>query len=79
MLWSTALNQYLFSSPVVANGIVYAVDLQGSLNAYSVNGLAPSARLAGGALGVKPALSALKPNLALKAGQPSLAPALEDE
>ena len=56
-----------FNSPVVADGIVYYASADGNLYAFSVHGQAPASRMAGGALGVVPALSALKPDYSLKA------------
>ena len=56
-----------FNSPVVADGILYYASANGNLYAFTVNGQAPASRLAGGALGVKPSLSRLTPDLSLKA------------
>ena len=56
----------VFTAPVVANGIVYVASSDGNLYALSVSGLAPASRLAGGSLGVRPAMSMLKPDYALK-------------
>jgi len=49
-------------APVVANGILYfaSESPDGNLYAFSINGEPVSARLPGGALGVKPALSSLR-------------------
>ena len=67
ILWSSAVRTAEFASPAVVNGIVYIGSTDGFLYAYSENGEPPSARLAGGELGVKSALSGLKPDLRLKA------------
>ena len=56
-----------FNSPVVANGIVYFATSDGYLYAYSLHGQAVSAQLSVGELGVRPALSSLRPNRPLKA------------
>jgi outer membrane protein assembly factor BamB len=60
-LWSAGLRTNDFASPAVANGIVYLGSTNGRLYAFSVNGELPAAPL-----GVKPALSSLKPDLSLK-------------
>jgi outer membrane protein assembly factor BamB len=80
LLWSASVSVAANNNVVVANGIVYVSSLDGRLYAYSVNGLQPAARLPGGALGVKPALPALKPDYTLRpsSGVASSAPA-EDE
>ena len=71
MLWRAGIKSGTFtSSPVVVNGMVYLASTDGNLHAFSVHGLAPASRLAGGALGVKPALSSLKPDMSLKAVRP---------
>ena len=67
ILWSADATQEGFTSPLVADGILYYPARDGNLYAFSVNGRAPASRLAGGALGVRPALSALKPDYSLKA------------
>lgn len=67
VIWSASVPAWPETSPVVAEGIVYLNLRDGYLYAYSEHGVAPSARLPGGQMGVKPALSALKPDLRLKA------------
>jgi outer membrane protein assembly factor BamB len=67
LLWRAAIPTYQFNSPTVADGIVFIGSSDGHLYAFSLNGMAPSSRLPGGELGIKPALSSLKPNLSLKA------------
>jgi hypothetical protein len=67
LLWRAAIPTYQFNSPTVADGIVFIGSSDGYLYAFSLNGMAPSSRLPGGELGIKPALSSLKPNLSLKA------------
>ena len=52
--------------PAVADGIVYLASTDGNLYAFSVNGVFPASRLPGGELGVKPAISSLKPDFSLK-------------
>ncbi len=66
VLWSTDAIAGGLNSPVVANGILYYGSSDGNLYAFSVHGEPLSARRPGGALGIKPALSALKPDLSLK-------------
>jgi outer membrane protein assembly factor BamB len=57
------------ASPAVADGIVFIGSSDGNLYAFSVNGLAPAKRLPGGELGIKPALSSLRPDQSLKVTQ----------
>ena len=45
---------------------VYIGSWDGNLYAFSVNGVFPASRLPGGELGVKPAISSLKPDFSLK-------------
>ena len=52
---------------MVADGIVYIGSTDGNLYAFSVNGVFPASRLPGGELGVKPAISSLKPDYSLRA------------
>ena len=66
ILWSAGVRTEGLNSPAVADGVVYLGSSNGNLYAYSVNGVAPAAKLAGGALGVKPAITMLKPDLSLK-------------
>jgi outer membrane protein assembly factor BamB len=66
VLWRGAVSQSHSASPVVADGILYIGSDDGTLYAFTVNGVTPMSRLPGGELGVKPALSSLKPNYALK-------------
>ena len=47
----------------------YIGSTDGNLYAFSVNGRAPASRLPGGELGVRPALSSLKPDYSLRASQ----------
>ena len=70
VLWSAAASAGVFNSPVVDDGVLYYATVDGFLYAYSVNGLPVSARLPGGALGVKPAMTMLKPDYALKPVSP---------
>ena len=63
----TALPTEQFASPALADGIDYLGSTNGRLYAFSVNGGAVPARLADGALGVRPALPDLKPDRSLKA------------
>lgn len=80
ILWNAAMQKTGFGSPVVANGILYFASNDGNLYAFSVNGLPPTSRLLGGEFGVKPALSALTPDFALKPTAGAAAPmAPEDE
>jgi len=67
VLWRALVVSAVLSSPTVVNGVVYMASIDGNLYAYSVNGEPVSARLPGGELGVKPSLSALKPDYSLKA------------
>jgi outer membrane protein assembly factor BamB len=67
VLWRASVPSGGFASPVVADGTVYIASSDGNLYAFSVNGLFPPARLPGGELGVKPAISSLKPDYSLKA------------
>ena len=71
LLWSAASRVGAFNSPVVTDGVVYSADYNalasgGRLTAYSVFGNAPASRLPGGALGVRPAFSDLKPDYSLQ-------------
>ena len=66
VLWSAAATLGELNSPVVADGVVYYASIDGFLYAYGVNGLPVSARLPGGALGVKPAMTMLRPDLSLR-------------
>jgi outer membrane protein assembly factor BamB len=68
-LWRASVYSYFPASPVVGDGIVFIASYDGNLYAFSEGGRAPSSRLPGGDLGVKPALSSLKPDLSLKAGR----------
>lgn len=60
-LWSAGMSATGLNSPAVADGIVYLGSLNGRLYAFSVDGELPAAPL-----GVRPALSSLKPNPSLK-------------
>lgn len=64
-LWSAAVDTLPESTPAVADGIVFVNGADGYLYAFSEHGVAPPLRLAGGVLGVRPALSGLKPSLSL--------------
>ena len=71
LLWSAASPVGTFNSPVVTDGVVYSAGYNsfstgGRLTAYSVSGDPPARPLAGGALGVRPAFSDLKPDYSLK-------------
>lgn len=68
-LWRASVYSYFPASPVVADCIVFIASYDGNLYAFSEGGRAPSSRLPGGDLGVKPALSSLKAYLSLKAGR----------
>jgi outer membrane protein assembly factor BamB len=67
-LWRASVRTSYPASPAVSDGIVFIGSIDGLLYAFSANGVAPSSRLAGGELGIKPALSSLKPNYSLRAG-----------
>ena len=54
------------AAPAVVNVIVYLANANAVDHSYSAHGLLPTARLPGGALGVKPSLTSLKPDLSLK-------------
>jgi outer membrane protein assembly factor BamB len=66
ILWLAGVSAAQSASPIVADGIVYLGSDDGNLYAFSVNGVVPASRLPGGELGIKPALTSLKPNLSLK-------------
>ena len=71
LLWSADSQVGQFNSPVVTDGVVYSANRNAfgtgaRLTAYSVFGNAPARPLAGGALGVRPAFSDLKPDYSLK-------------
>ncbi len=66
LLWSAGVRTAFLASPAVADGIVYLGSTNRRFYAFSVDGLAPAAALPGGRLGVKPALSSLKPDPSLK-------------
>lgn len=65
VLWSAAVPSEWTSAPVVTNGVVYLANNSGRIFAFSINGQAPAARLPGGAMGVRPALSDLTPDPSL--------------
>jgi len=70
ILWRAGVsNLGGFASPAVSDGIVFIGSNDGNLYAFSVNGRAPASRLPGGELGVRPALSSLKPDYSLKASK----------
>jgi outer membrane protein assembly factor BamB len=64
--WHGAFDTFNFASPTVADGIVYIGSSDGNLYALSVNGVLPSSLLPGGEKGIRPRLSALKPDYSLK-------------
>jgi outer membrane protein assembly factor BamB len=64
-IWSAGVTAAGWASPAVADGTVYLGSDSGRLYAFSVGGEPVSARLPGGALGVRPALSSLKPDYSL--------------
>jgi outer membrane protein assembly factor BamB len=66
ILWRAPISTYDLASPAVADGIVFIGSTDGYLYAFSVDGVAPSSRLRGGQLGIKPALSSLRPDPSLK-------------
>jgi outer membrane protein assembly factor BamB len=66
VLWRGAFDTNFFASPTVADGIVFLGSIDGHLYALSANGVPPSSLLPGGARGIRPAISSLKPNHALK-------------
>jgi len=68
-LWSAAATGFL-NAPVIADGILYYGSTDGSLYAYSVDGLSPAASRPGGQLGVMPAPWTLKPDRSLTAVTP---------
>ena len=65
-LWQYPIDTSDYASPVAADGIIFLDSTDGYLYAFSINGSAPARRLAGGELGICPALSSLKPDLSLK-------------
>ena len=69
ILWRAGVYTAFPASPAVADGIAFIGSADGNLHAFSVNGMAPAKRLAGGELGIKPALSSLKPDHSLKASR----------
>jgi outer membrane protein assembly factor BamB len=70
-LWQATVGQHLeYASPAVADGMVFVGVLAG-LYAFSVDGVAPTKALPGGELGIKPAVSSLKPDRSLKASAAS--------
>ena len=60
-LWSASVASSGSTAPVIADGIVFLSSRDGYLHAFSERGEVPSARLNGGSLGIKPALTTLKP------------------
>jgi len=66
ILWRAGVSTTGFASPAVSDGIVFIGSDDGYLYAFSVNGRAPASRLPGGELGVRPALSSLKPDFSFK-------------
>src|SRR5204862_1708298 len=66
ILWRAGVHTFGLASPVVSDGVVFLGSTDGNLYAFSVNGLAPAKRLPGGDLGIRPALSSLKPDPSLK-------------
>jgi eukaryotic-like serine/threonine-protein kinase len=69
ILWRAGVSASELASPAVSDGIVFIGSDDGNLYAFSVNGRAPTSRLPGGELGVRPALSSLKPDYSLTASQ----------
>jgi outer membrane protein assembly factor BamB len=69
ILWRAGVSASELASPAVSDGIVFIGSTDGNLYAFSVNGRAPASRLPGGELGVRPALSSLKPDFSLKASK----------
>ena len=67
ILWRAGVYTNGFASPAVSDGIVFIGSTDGNLYAFSANGMAPAKRFPGGELGIKPALSSLKPDLSLNA------------
>ena len=78
ILWSAAVEASTLNSPVVDDGIVYFASEYGNLYAFSLKGLPPASRLPGGAAGLRPNIATLKPDSALKPGQPALPPQVEE-
>jgi outer membrane protein assembly factor BamB len=68
-LWRASVSTDLPASPVVADGIVFIASTDGNLYAFSEGGKVPSSRLSGGELGIKPALTSLRPDSQLKASR----------
>jgi outer membrane protein assembly factor BamB len=69
ILWRAGVSASDVASPAVSDGIVFIGSTDGNLYAFSVNGRPPASRLPGGELGVRPALSSLKPDYSLKASK----------
>jgi outer membrane protein assembly factor BamB len=65
-LWRAPVPASELASPAVADGIVFIGSTDGHLYAFSLDGVAPSARLKGGARGIRPTLSSLKPDRTLR-------------
>jgi outer membrane protein assembly factor BamB len=65
-LWRAGVYSSGLASPVIADGIVYLAAGQ-VFYAFSINGQFPASRLPGGELGVKPAISSLRPDYSLRA------------
>jgi outer membrane protein assembly factor BamB len=75
LLWSGAGRVGLLNSPVVADGTVYFAGYNGSgsgarLTAFTLFGEPVAAKLPGGELGIRPAISSLKPDHSLKPVSP---------
>src|SRR5438045_9407805 len=69
LLWRAGVHTFGLASPVVSDGIVFVGSTDGNLYAFSVNGMAPAKRLPGGELGIRPALSSLRPDGSLRASR----------
>jgi len=66
VLWRGSVANSGLASPAISDGVVFLGSTDGFLYAFSEGGLAPASRLPGGALGIRPAPSSLRPNISLR-------------
>jgi len=66
VLWRGSVASSGLASPAISDGVVFLGSTDGFLYAFSEGGLAPASRLPGGALGIRPAPSSLRPNISLR-------------